>query len=316
MYHTYFKFRERPFQLVPNPAYLYQSPHHEEALAHLTYAITHGEGFVEITGEVGTGKTTLCRMFLESLNADTEVAYIFNPNLSALELLKAINDEFEIDASPDTPKELIDTLNRFLLKKRLANKRIVLLIDEAQNLSRDVLEQLRILSNLETDTQKLLQIILVGQPELDMMINAHELRQLAQRITIRCHLFPLTSKETRAYVEHRIEVASGTPRDLITPAAHKHIYRYSGGIPRLINIVCDRAFLAAYVERQHRITAGIVQKAAKELENKNISSRYFSPESHSHLTAVLLLLCLLLIGYIIFYPDQPNWQHIPFIHPG
>ena len=133
---------------------------------------------------------------------------------------------------------------------------------------------------------------------------------------IRCHLFPLTLKETRAYVEHRIEVASGKARNLITPAAHKRIYNYSGGIPRLINIVCDRAFLAAYVEQQKRITSGIVQKAVRELESKNISSKYFSPERQSPLTAILLLLCLLLIGYIIFYPDQPNWQHIPFFNPG
>ena len=170
MYNAFFGFRERPFQLVPNPAYLFLSRCHEEALAHLIYAISHGDGFVEITGEVGTGKTTLCRVFLDHLDTTTEAAYIFNPKLNAVQLLKAINDEFGVDAGPDTIKELIDGLNGFLLAKREEEKTVVLVIDEAQNLTQEVLEQLRLLSNLETSTKKLLQIILVGQPELDDML--------------------------------------------------------------------------------------------------------------------------------------------------
>ncbi|MBU0991040.1 MAG: AAA family ATPase [Proteobacteria bacterium] len=313
MYHKYFGLRERPFQLVPNPNYLYLSKYHEEALAHLKYAISHGEGFAEITGEVGTGKTTLCRVFLESLNKNTEVAYIFNPNLSSVELIKAINDEFEIDSRADNTKELIDHLNQFLLKKKEKKKNIVLLIDEAQNLSKDVLEQLRILSNLETSTQKLLQIILVGQPELDIIINSHEMRQLAQRITIRCHLFPLDLKETRDYILHRIHVASQKPQVTLSNSAFRKIYRYSGGIPRLINILCDRAFLAAYVEKKNAITGKIVQKAIIELESKNISGKYFAPERRNPGLMFLLLLCVILIMYIIFYPDQTDLIRFNFL---
>jgi len=208
MYNAFFGFRERPFQLVPNPAYLFLSKCHEEALAHLIYAISHGDGFVEITGEVGTGKTTLCRVFLEHLDDSTEAAYIINPKLNAVQLLKVINDEFDIDSGPDTIKELIDGLNGFLLQKRKEGKTVLLLIDEAQNLNQEVLEQLRLLSNLETNTKKLLQIILVGQPELDDTLHSHQLRQLGQRITLSCHLRPLSFKETREYIRHRIHIAS------------------------------------------------------------------------------------------------------------
>lgn len=307
MYHTYFGFRERPFQLVPNPDYLYLSRHHEEALAHLRYAIAHGEGFAEITGEVGTGKTTLCRVFLESLTEETEVAYIFNPHLTSIELIRAINDEFEIDATKETAKELIDTLNRFLLKKKAENKRIVLLIDEAQNLSREVLEQVRILSNLETSSQKLIQIILVGQPELDAMLNSHEMRQLAQRISIRCRLFPLDVAETRNYIHHRIRVASEkSPEVTLSPSAIKTIHRYSGGIPRLINILCDRAFLFAYVSQTKTISNQIVHHAVQELESKNISGKYFTVERKNGALLLLVLLSIALIMYIVFYPDRPE----------
>lgn len=313
MYHTYFGFRERPFQLVPNPDYLYLSKHHEEALAHLKYAITHGEGFAEITGEVGTGKTTLCRVFLESLTEETEVAYIFNPNLTSLELIKAINDEFEIDSKKETAKELIDTLNQFLLKKRADKKNIVLLIDEAQNLSRDVLEQLRILSNLETSSQKLMQIILVGQPELDIILNSHEMRQLAQRISIRCHLFPLDLKETCDYIRHRVLVASEKKSDVvISQSALKKIHHYSGGIPRLINILCDRAFLFAYVAQKKTISGAIVHKAVQELESKNISGKHFTVDRKSPVFLFLVLLCVILIMYIIFYPDHPEFGKLKF----
>ncbi len=268
MYKKFFGFKERPFQLVPNPAYLYLSKCHEEALAHLSYAISQGDGFVEIIGEVGTGKTTLCRVFLESLTTGIEAAYIFNPKLNSIELLKAVNDDFGIDSSPDTIKELIDILNRFLMEKKAAGKKIILIIDEAQNLTIEVLEQLRLLSNLETTTSKLIQIILVGQPELGKTLDSYELRQLGQRITLSCRLVPLSLAETMEYISHRLYVASGTRPVKFSAAAVRQIQRYSKGVPRLINIVCDRALLTAYVMNSRHITLAIVKKAIKELKMK------------------------------------------------
>lgn len=265
MYEKFFGFTERPFQLVPNPAYLFLSKSHEDVLAHLTYAVSQGDGFVEITGEVGTGKTTLCRVFLGNLEEGAEAAYIFNPMLNAVELLKAINQEFGIDAASESAKELIDGLNRFLMEKKRQGKRVLLLIDEAQNLNKDVLEQLRLLSNLETDTSKLLQIILVGQPELREVLDSHELRQLRQRITLSCHLRPLDLNETRDYIRHRIQIAARKPSIKFTQDAFRAIYRYSRGIPRLINIVCDRALLTAYGLDQHKITGRVTAAAIQEI---------------------------------------------------
>ena len=268
MYNRFFGFKERPFKLVPNPEFLYLSRIHEEVLAHLNYAVEYGEGFVEITGEVGTGKTTLCRMFLENLKENTEAAYIFNPKLDVLQLLKAINDEFGIESDTDSVKTLIDRLNAFLLEQKAQGKRVILLIDEAQNLSVEVLEQLRLLSNLETMTSKLLQIILVGQPELGELLESGTLRQLNQRITLSCHLVPLSAVETREYIRHRIHIASQNPGLEFTSSAHRSIFRYSSGIPRLINIVCDRALLAAYSRNKTRITNRIVKQALRELDSK------------------------------------------------
>ncbi|MCF8063486.1 MAG: AAA family ATPase [Deltaproteobacteria bacterium] len=274
MYKNFFGFKERPFQLVPNPAYLYLSRGHEEALAHLTYAISQGDGFVEITGEVGTGKTTLCRAFLENLGEKgTEAAFIFNPKLDAVHLLKAINDEFGIDSSADNIKDLIDTLNEFLLRKKAEGHKVLLLIDEAQNLSKDVLEQLRLLSNLETTTSKLLQIILVGQPELGEMLDSHDLRQLGQRITLSCHLSPLSFRETREYILHRLRVASRKEVVQFTPSAMHAVYHYSGGIPRLINIACDRALLTAFGLNRRKVTAGIARSAVRELADRRSIQR-------------------------------------------
>ncbi|WP_419659701.1 ExeA1: general secretion pathway protein A [Desulfosarcina variabilis str. Montpellier] len=271
MYKRFFGFKERPFKLVPNPAYVYLSRVHEEALAHLNYAVNYGDGFVAITGEVGTGKTTLCRMFLESLDDKTEIAYIFNPKLDALQLLKAINDEFYIPTDThgaDSVKTLIDNFNTFLLKKKAQGRRVILLVDEAQNLSADVLEQLRLLSNLETNSSKLLQIILVGQPELSDLLETDRLRQLKQRITLRCHLIPLDSEETQEYIRHRLYIAATRPGVSFTMAACRSIFRYSGGVPRLINIICDRALLIAFNLGKHRISKDIAKLAIKEVGGK------------------------------------------------
>jgi len=265
MYNSFFGFKERPFQLVPNPAYLYLSRSHEEAMAHLVYAISQGDGFVEITGEVGTGKTTLCRAVLENLDQHTEAAYIFNPKLDSLQLLKAINDEFGVPSHGTSVKELTDTLNAFLMKKKVEGKKVVLIIDEAQNLNKDVLEQLRLLSNLETTTSKLIQIILVGQPELGEMLDSHELRQLGQRITLSCYLTPLSYRESREYIYHRIHVASQKPEVRFTRSALRAIYRYSRGIPRLINISCDRALLTAFGLNRRKISGPIARASIREL---------------------------------------------------
>jgi general secretion pathway protein A len=299
MYDDFFGFKERPFQLVPNPEYLFLSRSHEEAIAHLNYAISHGDGFVEITGEVGTGKTTLCRAFLEDLDKNSEVAYIFNPQLNSLELLRAINDEFGIPSDADNSKDLIDILNNFLMEKKSQNKNAILLIDEAQNLNIDVLEQLRLLSNLETNTSKLLQIILVGQPELQKMLDSYDLRQLRQRITLSWYLTPLSRKETREYIRHRVNIASKKTEDKFTGLAYHWIYKYSGGIPRLINIACDRALLTAFGFNQRKVNGSIARSSIKELNARG-------GDTHRILTkgrvfaGFIVLFCLALITVVLF----------------
>jgi general secretion pathway protein A len=301
MYENFFGFNERPFKLVPNPAYLFLSKSHEEALAHLTYAIIQGDGFMEITGEVGTGKTTLCRAFLDHLDNNTKAAYIFNPNLNSVQLLKAINDEFGIRSDADNTKDLIDTLNSFLIAQKTKGKNTILLIDEAQNLTNEVLEQLRLLSNLETARHKLLHIILVGQPELKEKLNSYELRQLGQRISLSCRLIPLKFKEVRKYIQHRIHVASEKPRIEFAQDAYRSIYKYSKGIPRLINMVCDRALLTAFGLDQQTITGKIVRKSIKELTDRgDINENSLKKRKKAILFFSILSLILLMI--IFFRP--------------
>ncbi len=303
MYQNYFSFRERPFKLVPNPEYFFMSRSHEEALAHLTYAISQGDGFVAITGEVGTGKTTLCRVFLENLDETTESAYIFNPKLNPLQLLMAINEEFGLTVDADNTKELIDTLNAYLMDKKAVGKKVVLLIDEAQNLAANVLELIRLLSNLETSKSKLLQIVLVGQPELGDILDSHELRQLGQRITLRCNLIPLTFKEVKEYIEHRIHIASKKTVVQFTHAAYRTIYKYSSGIPRLINIVCDRALLTAYVLNQKKITANIAKTAILELSGRG-DLKHIGPLGWKKASLILSILSLVL-AIILLYQIDP-----------
>jgi general secretion pathway protein A len=299
MYKDFFGFKERPFNLVPDPIYLFLSKSHEEAMAHLTYAMIQGDGFVEITGEVGTGKTTLCRAFLEDLDKNTKAAYIFNPKLNSIQLIKAINDEFGISSEADNTKDLIDTLNSFLIENKAKGKKILLIIDEAQNLTNEVMEQLRLLSNLETTRHKLLQIILVGQTELREKLNSHTLRQLAQRITLSCQLIPLSYKEVRKYIQHRINIASRKPRIKLTRVAYWAIYRYSRGIPRLINIVCDRALLTAFGLDQQRITGNIVRSSIRELTSRSDVRRYslFWGKKAILFLSVLIITLLMIIFY-------------------
>jgi len=301
MYNKFFGFKEKPFKLVPNPAYFYLSKSHEEALAHLNYAISQGDGFVEITGEVGTGKTTLCRAFLESLDGIVEAAYIFNPKLGPKQLLRTINEEFGIKAEGEDTKNLIDTLNAFLMQKKASGKKVILLIDEAQNLNRNVLEQLRLLSNLETNRNKLLQIVLVGQPELSTILNSYELRQLGQRITLSYQLGPLTFNESKEYIQYRIGIAANKAAIKFDRSAYRQIYKYSKGIPRLINIVCDRALLTAFVLNQVKITASIAKTSIKELSSRGRVKAYGLSNS-SWVLISLSFLSILFLGAVLYHP--------------
>lgn len=266
MYLEYFGLREFPFSLAPDPRFLYLSAQHREALAHLLYGVRSEGGFVQLTGEVGTGKTTVCRCFLDQLPPGTHAAVILNPALSAEELFAGICDEFRI-ARPEGPasvKGSLDLINHFLLGVHAAGERAVLIIDEAQNLGVAVLEQVRLLTNLETSSHKLLQVILMGQPELRATLARRDLRQLAQRITARFHLRPLSRAETRAYVSHRLAVA-GSGADLIPDAVIGRLRRLSRGVPRLINILCDRALLGTFVQGKRRVERATLAQAAREV---------------------------------------------------
>ncbi len=269
MYARHFHLDELPFSISPDPRFLYLSPRHQEALAHLLYGVGEGGGFVALTGEVGTGKTTLCNTLLEQLPDNVDLALILNPRLDPIELMQSVCDELKVAYPPwsRSLKVLGDALNRYLLEAHGRGRRTILLIDEAQNLSFEVLEQVRLLTNLETHTTKLLQILLVGQPELAGLLGRPELRQLNQRVTARYHLGPLTRDECRAYVEHRLRVCGGAP-GLFTQGALRRVWRYARGVPRLINVICDRALLGAFVEGRHRVTASVVEKAERELSNR------------------------------------------------
>lgn len=268
MYANYFGLKEPSFSITPDPQYLFLSDQHREALAHLVYGAGENGGFVLLTGEVGTGKTTVCRAFLEQLPEQVDLALILHPALSATELLRAICDEFRIPLLEEdrTAKRLVDRLHRYLLEAHAQGRRPVLMIDESQDLSPRVLEQIRLLTNLETPKHKLLQIFLVGQPELRDMLHNPGLRQLNQRITARYHLNPFSAQDTAAYVQHRLAVA-GVDRPLFTRSALRQLHRESKGVPRLINIFCDRALLGACVTRSPLVTRRILDKAIAEVQD-------------------------------------------------
>jgi general secretion pathway protein A len=265
MYTAFYGLREKPFLLTPDPRFLFLSDSHREALAHLLYGIEQGEGFIAVTGEVGTGKTTLCRTLMRKLNEDTELAFVFNPTLSGEELLRAISIEFGLITEGYSRADLNDQLNQFLLETSRAGRRALLIVDEAQNLGSATLEEIRLLSNLETSSSKLIQILLFGQPELDEMLDSTELRQLRQRITVRWSLTPLTTDETCDYVRHRLRVAAGRECDLFTDRALREIQRRAGGIPRLINVLCDRALLVGYASGQQKMDRKSIDRAASEI---------------------------------------------------
>ena len=265
VYQDFFGFSEKPFDLTPDPKYLYLSPKHKEVLAHLVYGLQENNGFLKIVGEVGTGKTMICRSFLRELRADFNIAYIFNPCINELELLQTINMELGIPGKSKSKKKLIDVLNGFLLEERSKGHRVVVIIDEAQDLQPNVLEQLRLLSNLETDTEKLIQIVLIGQPELDKVLAKDGLRQLRQRITIKWELLPLNLEETRGYIQHRLNIALGKGKVRFSREAVEVVFRYSRGIPRMINVVSDRTLLIAFTQSTKKITPKIVNLAVSDI---------------------------------------------------
>ncbi len=272
MYTSFFGLSEKPFAITPDPRYLFLSERHAEALAHLSYGIQEAGGFIQLTGEVGTGKTMVVRSLLQQLPANCDMALILNPRITPPEFLLAICDELHVpvpERLTSSVKGLVDLLTRFLLDAHSRGRRVVVMVDEAQNLSPEVLEQVRLLTNLETATQKLLQIILVGQPELREVLGRSELRQLAQRITGRYHLEALSRTETLAYIRHRLRVAGATT-DLFTNGALREVHRLSGGIPRIVNVICDRALLGAFTREEHRVTGALVRQAATEVYGRPV----------------------------------------------
>ncbi|MBW1914116.1 MAG: AAA family ATPase [Deltaproteobacteria bacterium] len=268
MYTAFFGLKENPFNLTPDPKYLYLSLFHKEALDHLLYGINERKGFIVITGGIGTGKTTLCRVLLNSLETGTRSALIFNSYISDIELLKSINHEFGIEMSPDaeSKKDYVDALNSFLLETFEHGENAVIIIDEAQNLSLKVLEQIRMLSNLETEREKLLQIVLLGQPELKEFLSAPSIRQLNERVMVRYDLKPLSYKDIRGYIEHRLIVAEARGNLRFANGAYKKIFSYSKGNPRRTNTICDRALLIAYTKEKYNISKGIAAKAVKDIQ--------------------------------------------------
>ena len=292
MYLSFFGLEEKPFSIAPNPEYLFLSDRHKEALAHLTFGLGDAGGFVLLTGEVGTGKTTVTRCMLEELPDTTQVAFVLNPSLSELELLASICDELRIryKKSDASLKNLTDKIKNRLLKNHQAGGHTMLIIDEAQHLAPAVLEQLRLLTNLETTHKKLLQIILVGQPELQQLLKRNELRQLAQRITARYHLLPLTEAQVFAYIQHRLRKA-GTDSPIFATNSIKLIHQLTAGIPRLINLLCDRALMGAFANQQQQVNKLIVKQAATEvlpLQPEQQPSKIISPV----MLSMVALLCI------------------------
>lgn len=315
MYEQFYGLEERPFSITPDPRFVFLSQRHQDALAHLLYGIGRGGsgGFVQLTGEVGTGKTTLCRLLLEQVPEHTRVALILNPMLEPRELLRAICRELEAEppAGETGAEALGQCLTDRLLEIHSAGERAVLIIDEAQNMSRETLEQVRLLTNLETSTDKLLQIILLGQPELRELLSRPSLRQLAQRITARYHLAPLGRSETAEYVRHRIRIAGGA-RCPFSRAALRTLHHVSGGVPRLINIIADRSLMAGYAREADRITPAMVRRAAGEVVVGDTSAgRRFGAALSVLAVAVVLGLSGAMIWSLTSVPDEPAAEQQP-----
>ncbi|OIO34141.1 MAG: ATPase [Candidatus Omnitrophica bacterium CG1_02_40_15] len=266
MYLQFYGLNEKPFNVTADPNFLYLSKKHKEAISHMQYGIQERMGFLEITGEIGAGKTTVCKALLSQLDQHTKTAFILNGNLSELQLLQAIIEDFGIQVRSKNKITMLSELNKFLLEQLEHRNNVVLIIDEAQNLKPSLLEQVRLLSNLETEKEKLLQIILVGQPELREKLASGELKQLRQRIAIRYHIAPLSRREVDGYISHRLNVAGCNNGDIFHKDAIEEIFKFSGGIPRLINIACDKSLLTGYSTDKKTIDSNMVKKCVKEIE--------------------------------------------------
>ncbi len=301
MYLDFFNFREKPFNLTPDPRFIFLSKNHKETFAHLLYGINNRVGFMALTGEVGSGKTTVLRALLSQLHTEHHrTALIFNPCLSPIDLLQNINREFGISIDPPHTSNLLEALNQYLLQQNAADRTIVLVIDEAQNLEAAVLEQIRLISNLETDREKLIQIVLSGQPELGEILARDDMRQLSQRITVRYHLWPMDFEDTVGYIRHRLDVAGDRDHILFSKRALKRIYRFSKGLPRLINVACDRALLAGYTRDTKKITARITAAGLKDMKRNATFHRRRRPLIV--VPAAIMLTALITAGIYFQWP--------------
>jgi general secretion pathway protein A len=309
MYNQFYGFKEKPFEINPDPDFLFLSESHREALSHLIYATKERKGFTVITGEVGTGKTTLARAFLSRLNGQIKTAYIFNPNLTSIDFLRYICEDLGIKGEKLSKGQYIAHLHEFLLDHYRRNEQVLLIVDEAQNLPQALLEEVRLLTNLETSKNKLLQVILIGQPELNNVLNDHQFRQLKQRVSLRYHLQTFNEEETRKYIESRLINAGSADSHMFTAKALKKIYNYSNGIPRLINITCDNALLSGFTTGQKVIGDRIIGEVVDKLEG-----RFKRPsKKKSRLSFFLILILFLIIGcFSLWWGYQNSVVRIPW----
>ncbi len=309
MYVEYFGLKKKPFSIVPDPACFYVSDGHREALAHLLYGVTGDGGFVLLTGEVGTGKTTVCRRLFDLVPEGTDVAFILNPKLTAAELLATICDEFGVGCPKGATsiRKLVARINDYLLDAHDRGRRAVLIIEEAQNLAPEVLEQIRLLTNLETNQRKLLQVLMIGQPELREMLAKPQLRQLSQRITARYHLGPLSKEEVPDYINYRLTAAGAGRTRLFPPATIKKVYGLTKGVPRLINVLCDRALLGAFVQEKERVDIDTLKRAGREV----MAEAHRNGKNMRLYGAAAGALFLLFIAFAAFYygPGSRQWAH-------